>query len=101
MTEIVSYGGLVSAMQRSAVLAQLEPVMSETRTGLLGYHLAAAAIFSVVGIVVLFLAIFLMEKLTRFSIAKEIVDEHNTALAIIVGAIVIGIAIIIAASILG
>lgn len=101
MTEIVSYGGLVSAMQRSAVLAQLEPVMRETRTGLLAYHLAAAAIFSVVGIVVLFLAIFLMEKLTRFSIAKEIVDEHNTALAIIVGAIVIGIAIIIAASILG
>ncbi|MBM3966778.1 MAG: DUF350 domain-containing protein [Planctomycetes bacterium] len=84
-----------------AMLAQLEPVMSEARTGLLGYHLVAAAIFSVVGIVVLFLAIFLMEKLTRFSITKEIVDEHNTALAIIVGAIVIGIAIIIAASILG
>jgi putative membrane protein len=54
-----------------------------------------------VGIVVLFLAIFLMEKLTRFSITKEIVDEHNTALAIIVGAIVIGVSIIIAASISG
>ena len=65
------------------------------------FHLAAAGIFSIVGIVVLFLAIFLMEKLTRFSITKEIVDEHNTALAIIVGAIVIGISIIIAASISG
>lgn len=95
MMDFVSNGGV------GAILAQLEPVISEARTGLLGYHLAAAAIFSVVGIVVLFLAIFLMEKLTRFSITKEIVDEHNTALAIIVGAIVIGIAIIIAASILG
>jgi uncharacterized membrane protein YjfL (UPF0719 family) len=42
-----------------------------------------------------------MEKLTPQSITKEVVDEHNTAVAIIVGAIVIGIAIIIAASIMG
>jgi uncharacterized membrane protein YjfL (UPF0719 family) len=82
-------------------LAQAQPVMTEAQTGLIVYHLAAAVIFSAVGIAVLFLAVFLMEKLTRFSITKEIVDEHNTALAIIVGAIVIGVAIIIAASILG
>jgi uncharacterized membrane protein YjfL (UPF0719 family) len=88
-------------MGNQMVFAQVEAVMNTTTTGLLMYHLAAAGIFSVVGIVVLFLAIFLMEKLTRFSITKEIVDEHNTALAIIVGAIVIGVSIIIAASISG
>ena len=84
-----------------APLAQLEPVVSEAQSSLLGYHFVAAAVFSAFGIVVLFLAILLMEKLTPFSIAKEIVDEHNTALSIIVGAIVIGISIIIAASIMG
>jgi uncharacterized membrane protein YjfL (UPF0719 family) len=42
-----------------------------------------------------------MEKLTPFSIVKEIIDEHNVALSVIMGSIVIGISIIIAASILG
>lgn len=88
-------------MGNQMVFAQVEAVMNTTSAGWLMFHLAAAGVFSVVGIVVLFLAIFLMEKLTRFSITKEIVDEHNTALAIIVGAIVIGISIIIAASISG
>jgi putative membrane protein len=88
-------------MGNQMVFAQVEAGMNTTSAGWLMFHLAAAGIFSIVGIVVLFLAIFLMEKLTRFSITKEIVDEHNTALAIIVGAIVIGISIIIAASISG
>ena len=88
-------------MGNQMVFAQVEAVMNTTSAGWLMFHLASAGVFSVVGIVVLFLAIFLMEKLTRFSITKEIVDEHNTALAIIVGAIVIGISIIIAASISG
>jgi uncharacterized membrane protein YjfL (UPF0719 family) len=42
-----------------------------------------------------------MELLTKFSITKEIVDEHNTALAIIVASVVIGIAMIISASVVG
>ena len=82
-------------------LGQLQPVASETGWGLLVYHLSASAIFSALGIFVLFLAIFLMELLTKFSITKEIVDEHNTALAIIVASVVIGIAMIISASVLG
>jgi putative membrane protein len=73
----------------------------EARTGLLGYHLAAVAIFSVVGIAVLLITLLLLEKLTPFSITKEIVDEHNTAMAIVLGAIVIGVSLIIAASIVG
>ena len=68
---------------------------------LLGRHLLAAVVFSVVGIVVFFVSLLLMEKLTPFSIIKEIGDEHNVALAIIVGAIVLGIAIIVAAAIVG
>ena len=85
----------------SVLLAIAEGSQGAGSMGLLSYHLLAVAVFSIVGIFVLTFCLFLMEKLTRFSITKEIVDEHNTALAIIVGAIVIGIAIIIAASILG
>jgi uncharacterized membrane protein YjfL (UPF0719 family) len=96
MLELLSLGGGCIAP-----LAQLEPVVGQAKSELLTYHFVAAAIFSVLGIVVLFFSIYLMEKLTPQSITKEVVDEHNTAVAIIVGAIVIGIAIIIAASIMG
>ncbi len=68
---------------------------------LLGQHLIAAVIFSVVGVIIFFASLLLMEKLTPFSIIKEIGEEHNMAVAIIVGAIVLGIAIIIAAAVLG
>jgi putative membrane protein len=68
---------------------------------LLGVHLLAAIVFSVVGVIVFFACLLLMEKLAPFSIIKEIGEEHNTALGIIVGAMVLGISIIIAAAILG
>jgi putative membrane protein len=80
-------------------LAQI--VSDEGRTGLLGYHLMAVALFSCAGIIVLGICLLLIEKLTPYSVSKEIVDEHNTALAIVIGAIVLGISMIIAASILG
>ncbi|MCC6508548.1 MAG: DUF350 domain-containing protein [Pirellulaceae bacterium] len=75
--------------------------IEESRTGLLGYHLMAVGIFSCVGILVLLVCLLLMEKLTPYSITNEIVEEHNTALAIVVSAIVLGVSIIIAASIIG
>ena len=80
-------------------LAQLST--EENKSGLLGYHLLAVGIFSCVGILVLLVCLLLMEKLTPYSITNEIVEEHNTALAIVVSAIVLGVSIIIAASILG
>ena len=80
-----------------SVLAQTEP----SSMSLLGAHLIAAIVFSIVGIIVFFGSLLLMEKLTPFSIIKEIGEEHNTAVAIIIGAIVLGISVIIAAAILG
>ena len=68
---------------------------------IMGGHLFAAVVFSIVGIVVFFLVLLLMDKVTPFSIIKEIIDEHNQAVATIVAAIVIGISLIIAAAILG
>lgn len=70
-------------------------------TSLLLYHLASVALFSVVGIVVLVVCLLLMEWLTPYSIVKEIIDEHNVALAIVMASVVLGMAVIIAASVVG
>ena len=59
----------------------------------LGKALLTTSAFSLVGIVMFALAFFLMEKLTPFSIRKEIEEDENDALAMIMSAIIIGIAL--------
>ena len=63
--------------------------------------LITTAIFTAFGLVVFAIAYLIMLKATPFSIRKEIEEDHNTALAIVIGAIIIGISIIIAAAIQG
>jgi uncharacterized membrane protein YjfL (UPF0719 family) len=63
--------------------------------------LVPALLFSALGLVVLTFAIFLMSKLMPLPFWKEIEEDQNTALGIMVGSIVIGISIIIAAAIHG
>lgn len=58
-------------------------------------------IFSGIGIVMFFIAFFLIERLTPFSIHKEIEEDQNTALGLVIGAMVLGIAIIVASAIGG
>ncbi|HSC87755.1 MAG TPA: DUF350 domain-containing protein [Polyangiaceae bacterium] len=58
--------------------------------------LGTAALFAVVGILAFGLAFLLMQKLTPFSIRKEIETDQNVALAIVVAAIILGLAHIIA-----
>ena len=64
-------------------------------------HLIAASVFSIIGVVVFVICLVLIEKLTPFSVLTEIGEEHNVAVAIVVAAIVLGISLIIAASIMG
>ncbi len=68
---------------------------------MLGYHLLAAVIFSTVGVAVLFMCIWIFEKISHYSFRKEILEDQNTALAIIAGSVLVGVAIIIAAAIMG
>jgi putative membrane protein len=58
-----------------------------------------ALVFAVLGVVFLILSMLIWEKLTPFNVWKEIIEEHNTALAIVVGLTSLGIAIIIAAAV--
>ncbi len=58
-------------------------------------------VFVVIGLVFFAVGYFIMDKITPFSIRKEIEEDQNTALGIVIGAMLIGIAIIIAAAIQG
>ncbi|MFP5350067.1 MAG: DUF350 domain-containing protein [Gammaproteobacteria bacterium] len=60
-----------------------------------------ALLFSVVGLVVLGVSFWIFDKITPGLFWKEIVEEHNTALAIVTGAFTIGMALIIASAIHG
>jgi len=62
-------------------------------------NLIAAVLFAVLGIVTFVVAFVVIDWLTPFSLWKEIIDEHNTALAVLIGFTALGISIIIAAAI--
>ncbi len=63
------------------------------------HNLGAAAVYAVLGIVLFVLAFGVINRLTPGTLWREIIEEHNTALAVVVGAMSIGISIIIAAAI--
>ncbi|POS01236.1 DUF350 domain-containing protein [Flavobacterium croceum] len=58
-------------------------------------------LFSALGIVILFAAYFIIEKITPENTWKKITQENNIAVAIVFGALIIGISMIISAAIHG
>lgn len=65
----------------------------------LGKNVIASLIYAVLGIVILLGAFVVVDKLTPGHLWNEILREKNTAIAILMGCLGIGISIIIAASI--
>jgi len=63
--------------------------------------LLATIVYSFVGIAVFAVAFFLMVKIAPFSVKKEIEEDQNTSLGILMGSVFIGLAIIIAAALVG
>ena len=76
-------------------------------SAVLGYGMATALDASVAGSMataagMLFgLAFFIMGKATPFSLRKEIEEDQNVALAVVIASVIIGIAMIIVAAITG
>jgi uncharacterized membrane protein YjfL (UPF0719 family) len=58
-----------------------------------------AIVFAAIGIVIFVVTFFIIDKFTPYKLWKEIVQEHNTALAILLGAMSIGICVIIASAV--
>ena len=63
-------------------------------------HLMAVIVYSLVGLIILGASFWVMKKMMPFSLTKEIEEDQNTALAIIMGSVIIGMSMIIAAAIL-
>jgi uncharacterized membrane protein YjfL (UPF0719 family) len=55
-------------------------------------------IFSAIGLVMFGIAFLVFEKVVGVSIRKEIGEEHNTALGIVMAGVMIALAIIVAAA---
>lgn len=63
--------------------------------------LLTTVIFVGIGLLVFAAAFFVIVRVVPFSVKKEIEEDQNTSLAILIGSMIIGMAIIIAAAISG
>jgi uncharacterized membrane protein YjfL (UPF0719 family) len=62
-------------------------------------YLLNAVVYAILGILIFCISFIVVDKMTPYDLWKEIVENHNNALAIMVGAMSIGICIIIAAAV--
>jgi uncharacterized membrane protein YjfL (UPF0719 family) len=62
-------------------------------------NIVNAFLYSGIGMAVLTVSFIVFDRITPGNLWKEIVEEHNVALAITTGAMTIGMSIIIAAAI--
>jgi putative membrane protein len=58
-----------------------------------------ALIYALLGIVIFMFSFMIVDKMTPYHLWKEIVEDKNIALAILIGAISLGMCIIIAAAV--
>ena len=58
-------------------------------------------VYSALGVAIFWIAFLVIDRLTPYNLWKELVEEKNVALAIVVGAMCLGIALIVAAAIHG
>jgi len=61
--------------------------------------LVASLVYSLLGVVVFWVSFLVIDRLTPEDLWKELIEERNIALAIVIGAMCLGVAIIIAAAI--
>ena len=58
-------------------------------------------LYTVFGVVIFAIAFWVMFKISPFSIRHELETDHNTAVAILMASVILGLAIIIAAALHG
>ncbi len=63
--------------------------------------LVTTVVFVVLGLIIFALAFLVIAKATPFSVRKEIEEDHNVALAIVIASVILGTALIIAAAVHG
>ena len=81
--------------------ALLFALQGESLDALFVRHLIAALGFAAVGLVFFVIAFWIMVKAMPFSVRKEIEDDQNVALAIVMASVIIGIAIVVGMAVKG
>lgn len=61
----------------------------------------STVLYTVFGVIVFAIAFWAMVKISPFSVRQEIETDHNTAMAILMASVILGLAIIIAAALHG
>ena len=61
------------------------------------WELIPTVIYFVVGLLLFGLSVWVMEKVTPFSLRKEIEEDQNVALGVVIGAALIALSIVLAA----
>lgn len=87
------YGGEV-------VLPESPPVMMQRGLAISWNNIFISIIYGLIGIFLLLIGYYLYELVTPFSVKKELLEDQNIALGIVIAAFILGMAIIIAAAIL-
>ena len=64
-----------------------------------GGHMLASVIYALLGVGIFAVAFLIMEKIAPFSLKKELAEDDNVAVGVLLGSVVIGLSIIIAAAI--
>ena len=62
---------------------------------------ANAVVFAFLGVIIFWVLFLVIDLMTPYKLWKEIIEEKNSSLAIVVGAMSLGICLIIAAAIHG
>lgn len=62
-------------------------------------YILSTLVYGVLGFILFMLSLWLMEKLTPFSLEKKITEEGNIALGIVVAAIIISLGLIYSSAI--
>ncbi len=65
------------------------------------HAIVGSVVFTVVGMIFFGLSFVIIQKVTPFSIRKEIEEDQNTALGIVLGSVILGLAIIVASAVNG
>ena len=58
-------------------------------------------VYALIGVLVFWLSFIVIDKLTPYDLWRELVEKQNVALGIVVGAMCLGISVIVAAAIHG
>ena len=58
-------------------------------------------LYALIGVVLFWLSFLIIDKLTPYKLWEELVEKQNVALGIVVGAMALGISVIVAAAVHG